>query len=58
MSYCFPREGSRATAVLLVSGALERRGYSGSDLGVTELISFKVEVGFSTQSMNEKSGGG
>ena len=58
MNRCSPREGNRATAVLSVRGALKRREDNGSDLWVTKFVSFKVEVGFSTQSVNEKSSGG
>jgi len=55
MNCHFPREGSRAT-----NGRIERRfakqGDDGNNLRVSKLISLKVEVGFSTQRVNEKSG--
>jgi hypothetical protein len=36
--------------------AFKSGGDDGSNLGVTKLISLEVEVGFSTQRMNEKPG--
>lgn len=55
MNCRFPHEGSRATEIIGSRDAFERERYNESDLGVTELISLKVKIGFSTQSVNEKS---
>ena len=56
MNCHFPLEGNRATVIIGLSNPFDRRGNGGSNLGVTKLISLEVEVGFSTQSMNEESG--
>jgi len=53
MNYRFPREGNRATVMTELRNTF-KRGDDRSNLGVTKLISLKIKVGFSTQSVNEK----